>query len=85
MLYERRREYDEAWLSMTKPMPFILDLPLRRGLEENESRVGGVTENLGKAFGKRPNSISPTVLVSFLERKRDEVPSKDEENLEMSI
>ena len=72
--------------AMTKPMPFILDLPLGRGLERMESRVGGVTENPWRepSVKDRTQFLRRLSILSRKEGLEDEVPSKDEENLEMS-
>lgn len=87
MLYERRQEYDEAWLCYDQANAVYPRSTARERFRERmESRVGGVTENPWRepSVKDRTQFLRRLSILSRKESHEDEVPSKDEENLEMS-
>ena len=87
MLYERRQEYDEAWLCYDQANAVYPRSTARERFRERmESRVGGVAGDPWRepSVKDRTQFLRRLSILSRKEAREDEVPAKDEENLEMS-
>ena len=87
MLYERRQEYDEAWLCYDQANVVYPRSSAREGFKERmESRVGGSAEKPWRepSISDRSQFLTRLGRLSRKEAHDDEKPPNDEQDLEVS-
>ena len=87
MLYERRKEYDEAWHCYDQANVVYPRSSARDGFRERmESRVGGTPDKPWRepSITDRSQFLSRLGRLSRKQAHDDERPPDDEENLEVS-
>lgn len=87
MLYERRQEYDEAWLCYDQANVVYPRSSAREGFKERmESRVGGSAEKPWRepSISDRSQFLTRLGRLSRKEAHDDEKPPNDERDLEVS-
>ena len=87
MLYERRQEYDEAWLCYDQANVVYPRSSAREGFKERmEARVGGSAEKPWRepSISDRSQFLTRLGRLSRKEAHDDEKPPNDEQDLEVS-